>query len=386
MQLHIASALVVSSVILGCSASGGELGGASGGGGTAASGNSSSTGGGANTGGSANHGGATGTGGTGAHPVVVGYLLDFQSGGLTDLGAVDYSAADVVVHAFVDPGADGSLTPLDPFDQYRTAGLPDRVHAVSSKILFSVGGSNHSARFKDSIGPNPAVRTAFATNVVQKIAQWGYDGVDIDYEFPSDSTEEANHLALLQEVHAKVKAANPSHVVIFGASPGYWLAHYDWPHLGSACDYAFYFCYDWNMPALGPITNPGQTLRLDGGDVIEASCRGAIDYIVGHGFPAKQLVVGLPFYSSAGTAWYQVRAQWSAGAPWPVDPNYMESQIGGAWWTPPEALRMKVTAVLDPTKSVLSNHAVAGGVGFWQWGHESPSNPDLSKTLKDVVR
>ncbi len=402
----------VSLLVLACSDAGGGAstpsgaggGSGSGSGGTAtttggAAGSSSGGSGGANaSGGAAGSSGAAGSGGSAgagtagtsssSGPVALGYLRDLTTTGPSGLSQLDFSAVDGTILAFVDPGTDGSLTPLAPFSDYVSAGLVSKAHAAGTKALFSIGGANNSVNFKVSIGPSASVRDALATNVVSFIDQNGFDGVDIDYEFPTDQNERANHLALMQAVYTKVKANNAAHWVIFGVSPGYWLSDYDWANLGSACDYAFYFCYDWAMPANGPITNPGSSLMIHGGDSIEASCRGAIGYIVGHGFPASKLIVGMPFYSSGGQPWSSVGSGYQSSSPPAVHPDYLEAQINGAWWTTPEAVAQKIDAVLDPIKTKLTGPSGAitvGGVGFWEWGHENPSSPQLSAVIKQKL-
>jgi GH18 family chitinase len=316
----------------------------------------------------------------------MGYVQTLRSGGVADVAALDYSAVDVIVHAFLSPGADGSISQLDPFDAYRQAGLATKVHAAGGKIIFSIGGSNHSSAF-GGIAANATTRRTFADNVVKLIAQYGYDGVDLDYEFPTNDTEKANHLLLLQDVTAQVKAAKTSNIVVFGVSPGYFLPYFAWSGLGAASDYAFYFCYDWDADG-APMTNPGKTFMLPSGQSIERSCRGAMNFMIAGGYPASKIIVGMPFYGSGGGSWFSVRDQWAA-AHWPVDPNQMQAQASGGWWTTPEALALKIDAVLDPMKTVLTGpngKATVGGVGFWEWGHESPAHPDLSAAIKAKVK
>ena len=333
-------------------------------------------------------GDASTSGGDGdADPRVFAYLLQFTTGGAEQIAELDFDGIDVLIHAFLEPFADGSIAPLGPFDEYRNAGLAETVHEAGSRILFSVGGANHSVRFKDSIGPNPSVRVDFANHVVDAINSWGYDGVDIDYEFPTDANEKENHREIMKAVYEAVKANDPEHLVVFGVSPGYWLPDFDWAGLGQWTDYAMYFCYDWNLPANGPITSPGTSFTMHGGEQIEASCAGAIRYMVDGGFPAQKIIVGLPMYSGA-VPWSAVRDLWAAGAPWTPHPDYMETNIQNAWWSTPEAMALKVPAVLDPSQTALTSSQgpiVAAGVGVWEWGHEDPAQPDLSRAIVDAL-
>jgi GH18 family chitinase len=316
----------------------------------------------------------------------MGYIQTLRTGGVGAIAMLDYSAVDVVVHAFLAPGADGSISALDPFESYRQAGLAAKVHATGGKVIFSIGGANHSGAF-GGIAANATTRQTFADNVVKLVNQYGYDGVDLDYEFPGDDTAKANHLLLAQAVYAKVKANNAAHLVVFGVSPGYFLPFFAWSGLGQATDYAFYFCYDWDADG-APMTAPGKMYSLPGGQSIERSCRGAMNFMIASGYPSQKIIVGMPFYGSNGASWSSVRDQWAA-SPWPVDPNTMQAQAAGAFWTSPEALAMKIDATLDPVKTVLtgpSGKVVAGGVGFWEWGHEAPAHPDLSAAIKKKLK
>lgn len=321
--------------------------------------------------------------GSGNGALVMGYILEMAVGGTAALDSLDYTSVDVVIHAFIN--ADGStaeLAGVGSFDTYRNAGLADKVHAANRKIVMSIGGANHSWGLKQ-IAANPALTDTFADNVVDAINTWGYDGVDIDLEFPWGGDEPQQHLDLMQAVYERVKANDPDHLVLFGVSPGYLISEYIWDELDGHSDYAVYFCYDWSNPANGPMRNPGQIQNVFNGDTIEASCSGALDYIVAHGYAAQQIIVALPFYANGGAPWYTAPPNADDTTP---DPDYMEAYVGGGWWTTPTAMGMKVDAVLDPASSVLAGSATVAGIGYWEWGYEDPADPVLSQAIKDAVQ
>lgn len=327
-------------------------------------------------------------------PVVMAYVESLRYGYANQIPLLDYSLVDVVIHGFVTPQANGTITENGNFTDFRTwpwaappnQPLPDEVHAAGKKIVMSIGGATVPGSTFAAIARDPGTRATFVQNVVNHIAAIGYDGVDIDWEWPASTAEGADFTLLMSELYAGVKAQNPDHLVIFGAGPGNFIGFREWSALGSVCDYCFFFGYDWRNPALGPMTNPGSTFYSASGASFEASVRGALEYALGEGFPADQIVMGMPFYSSTGQSWSQATsAQWAAGSPWTLHPDYLEVQMGGAWWSPPEAISAKMDAVLDPTLTVLTGPTgptTIAGVGWWEWGHEDPNAQDLSNAVR----
>jgi hypothetical protein len=296
---------------------------------------------------------------------------------------------DVLVHGFVEPKPDGSVGPgVGKFDLYR-APLLQQARARGRSVILSVGGGlpeRFRAAFA-SLSASEHRRHRFADHLLRHVRQWGYDGIDIDYEFPSDAVERARFTSLMQAVHRRFKDASTNYLVMFGVSPGFYIDQYDWPRLAACTDFAFYFGYNWKNPANGPVANPGTAQWLSGGrEKTEASARGAIDYILARGFPAGKLLFGLPFYSSANDSWPVLGGIWSSNRAWfsnAIDAATLEVPYAGRWWTTPDSLQRKLSAVLDPRHSQLTNRTVLRGAGFWEFGHQDPARPELTTAIKD---
>jgi len=336
--------------------------------------------------------------------VVMAYAENlWGAGGATSITGFDYTAITHIIHGFVLPDASGGLTQHANFLDFRTGGgwmpqnLPGAVHAAGKKIVMSIGGALPvtNATIFATIAASPTIRQTFITNVVAAIAAWGYDGVDIDYEWPNSILEGQQFTTLMQELHTAVKLANPNHVVIFGAGPGDKVGYKQWAQLAQWCDYCFFFGYDWHWgfpsPApIGPITNPGTTFVASSGPSFERSVRGAVNYVLGQGFPASKLVIGIPFYSDNGTTWSNGgRADWQALTPLQrqnVHPDFREVLINGKYWSTPESIPFKLDALLKTSTSVLrdasNNPVAAAGVGWWEWGHENPTHGELTAAVK----
>ena len=326
-----------------------------------------------------------------ARPLVFGYLNELRTTNSPawTLSQLDYDAVDLVIHGFAEPTRDGALGyELGRFAFYRES-LLNFAHRRGKGVVMSVGGGAPE-RLRDAfaaIAASSARRKKFSENLLRSVQTWGYDGIDIDYEFPSSAREKADFTALMQAIHAAFKGASTNYIVMFGTSPGFYIDQFDWARLAACADFAFYLGYDWKNPANGPLANPGVTQWLSGGfETIEASTRGALHYILAHGFPAERLIFGLPFYSSANDSWPVLRETWATNRSWfsnAINAASGEVLFAGRWWTTPESVQRKMSSVLDTNSSVLRNRAVLRGVGFWEFGHQDVMKPDLTGAIKE---
>lgn len=314
----------------------------------------------------------------------VGYLNAIRSGvGTTsqNIAALNYEAMDIISLAFTLLNADGSFDfTYGNADVYRPY-LITNAHARSCAVLMSVVGDFQT------VTASADLREQAATNIANALITYGFDGVDFDWEWPNTTVERDNFTAFMRAVYATVKARSPEYIVCFVQGPGYWLAGTDWAAVNAYSDLCFMIAYDWKNPANGPIRKPGsvQYLGLNGG-TIEAAAKGAVDYAIGHGYPEIKIVVGLPFYSSDNRSWIAGSGLWATnrlGFLNATDPDALEVNIDGGWWTTPDNVKQKMSALLDPRTTVLNGGRIVRGIGFWEIGHESLANPELSNAIKD---
>src|SRR6185312_10972532 len=83
------------------------------------------------------------------------------------------------------------------------------------KTLISVGGWTHSKEFSN-VALTPASRSKFANSAIAFIRKYGFDGVDIDWEFPvaegdpgntKRPEDKQNYTLLLQALRSKLDSA-----------------------------------------------------------------------------------------------------------------------------------------------------------------------------------
>ncbi|KAK6070694.1 glycosyl hydrolase family 18 [Seiridium cupressi] len=174
------------------------------------------------------------------------------------------------------------------------------------KILLSVGGWTYSSNFKQPAS-TPQGRATFAKSCVELIKNLGFDGIDIDWEYPQSSVEAADFVALLQAVRDAMDdysrtLPTPYHFELTVACPA-GAQNYeklDLPGMDRLLDFWNLMAYDyagsWDQRAghqanLYPChNNPGST---------PFSTVAAVDYYTSRGVPANKIVMGMPIYGRA---------------------------------------------------------------------------------------
>jgi chitinase len=69
------------------------------------------------------------------------------------------------------------------------------------KVLLSIGGWTYSSHFALPAS-NPSGLSTFASSAISLVKIYGFDGVDIDWEYPANASQAAHLVALLQAVRA----------------------------------------------------------------------------------------------------------------------------------------------------------------------------------------
>lgn len=128
---------------------------------------------------------------------VVGYFPSYRS--LTDIPDIKFRMCNVANYAFFSVNGTGTLTVNNGTlaTQFIT-----KAKANNCKAFLSIndGAGDGKTNFKN-MAATPAGRTNFIKDVMAKVRQYGFDGVDVDWEFPttSDGTD-VTFTALMKEL------------------------------------------------------------------------------------------------------------------------------------------------------------------------------------------
>lgn len=229
-------------------------------------------------------------------PKVVGYYTAWQRAAFP-AEKVAFKHLTHIAHAFIWPNADGSLGMYDNFLYHQ---LVAKTHQAGKKIIVSIGGWGNCDGFSPMTASGIA-RARFVEQVKNFCLNNGYDGADIDWEFPQSPADRSNLNRLLQELRAAFDTANPNLLLTLAVPVSDWFGQwFDFATLKNYADWIGGMTYDlhgsWtnhaghNSPLFAPTNEP------------EGSVDRGIQYLLSRGLPAEQIFLGIPFYGKEFTA------------------------------------------------------------------------------------
>jgi chitinase len=138
---------------------------------------------------------------------LIGYYAGYDQARLP-VAEIDWPAMTHLAVAFYIPDGSGGLDEslqLDPVNGPALAhSLVDGAHAHGLKTVASIGGAGRHDLFASSA--STANRAAFVARVVRLVRDYGYDGVDLDWE-PISAGDGTAIVALAQDLRAALPAA-----------------------------------------------------------------------------------------------------------------------------------------------------------------------------------
>lgn len=247
-----------------------------------------------------------------AEKIVAGYYASWSAySGYTPL-SIPADRLTAVNYAFAKIGDDLKLALGDPYiDPINFNQLNQLKNTYPQlKTLISVGGWNDSGKFSDA-ALTDASRTVFADSVVAFIKQYGFNGVDIDWEYPvsgglssniTRSVDKTNFTLLLQKLREKLDAQGLADgqkylLTIAGGAGSTYIKNTELNLISNYIDYAILMTYDihgtwdsytdFNAPLYAPAdTSPQYKWSVDQ----------SVKAWLAAGFPSSKTVIGVPFY------------------------------------------------------------------------------------------
>nr|AIT18897.1 chitinase [Hirsutella thompsonii] len=324
-----------------------------------------------------------------------------------------------VIYAFANISSDGTVQSSDPWADVQRRSTNDTEEKGNNaygcvkqlylqktqnrrlKTLLSVGGWSASkhGQFNKAAATDES-RKRFAKSAVKLATDWGMDGLDVDWEYPSNPTEAKQMVLLLKECRDafdKYAAANNQtyHFLLTAATPAgpenykkMDLAGMD-PYLDSWNIMAYDYAGTWEKT-----TGHQANLFLDEENpaTTKASTNRAVADYMASGVNPKKISIGLPLY---GRSFSQTTG---FGAPFdgtgstllyrdlPRDNKSTieyDDKVGAAWSYNPTSRELVTYDTVKSTQKkaeyILKNGL--GGAFFWEASGDKTGKDSLVNTM-----
>ncbi len=178
------------------------------------------------------------------------------------------------------------------------------------KTLISIGGWDYSAYFSD-IASTAARRTAFAESCLTFILEHGFDGVDLDWEYPVSGgaagntnrpQDKQNFTLLLKEIRRQLDSQSARdgktyYLTIAGAANTSYLSKIEPQNVSPLVDYIFLMAYDFHGPwdRFADLNAPLYTPQ-EASPHYKSSVYDGIKAYLNKGVSAQKIVLGMPLY------------------------------------------------------------------------------------------
>ncbi|KAE8147487.1 endochitinase 1 [Aspergillus avenaceus] len=174
------------------------------------------------------------------------------------------------------------------------------------KVLLSIGGYTYSQGW-DKILKEEKHRKTFATSAVDLMQNIGYDGIDIDWEFPTTNSSVADMVKLLKGVREELdkyhreNAGGERFLLTIACSAG--PLNYkplNIPEIDKYLDYWNIMAYDY-VGTWSKIVGHGSNLYPSKSDPLTTpvSSEEAVKYYIDQGVAPKKIIFGMPIYGRA---------------------------------------------------------------------------------------
>lgn len=185
----------------------------------------------------------------------------------------------------------------------------------SLTVLASVGGWLWSTNFSD-VSLTARSRAVFIDSVMDFLAKYKLDGLDIDWEFPNSpgaghpfrKEDKQNFTLLVKELRARfdketARTHRKLYLTIAAGASDEFLENTEMAKMQRYLDTVNLMTYDYYEPDSDAITGNHAPLFADPADPKKASSDASVAAYEKAGVPAAKILLGMPFY---GHVWGQV--------------------------------------------------------------------------------
>ena len=148
---------------------------------------------------------------------VVGYYPSWVQNNF-NIDQIDFSTFTHVIHSFAWPNSQGDIESDN--GTFNTS-FASHVQSHGRKFLLALGGWGAAENFAASTSTSE-LRSYFISNILEIINTYGYDGIDIDWEYPQNNQQRNNLNLFIAELDSSMNELNPELFITMAVPISNW--------------------------------------------------------------------------------------------------------------------------------------------------------------------
>ncbi|XP_016929885.3 chitinase-3-like protein 1 [Drosophila suzukii] len=225
-----------------------------------------------------------------------------------------------LIYAFLGIDETGQLRVIDAYLDLEDNGGRGNIKSFNAlklknpvlKTLVAVGGWNEGSKRFSLVASDPLKRAKFVDDVVRFLQRHGFDGLDLDWEYPGqrhslENADQSNYITFLKELKEGLEPFGFLLTAAVGSAQFSAEISYDIPAMVPYLDLINVMAYDLHGPwdQVVGINAPLYAAESDASDATGRQQQLNVDAIVKYwlqaGAPPEKLIVGVPFYGRTFT-------------------------------------------------------------------------------------
>ncbi|XP_055643473.1 acidic mammalian chitinase-like [Toxorhynchites rutilus septentrionalis] len=239
---------------------------------------------------------------------VIGYLgawANYRPGnGKFTIEHINPKLLTHVIYSFFGANSDATIKHLDSWLDINLKSIARCIELKKQnptlKVLAAVGGWNAGVHEFSAIAATPELRTKFANEAVAFCKKFGFDGLDMDWEYPANierggkPEDKQNFVLLMKELYTKFKPANLTLTAAVAAPESIASVSYDIKQLANNVDFINLMAYDFHTSVDGATGQNAPLKSANAGDKLNV--QSSVEYWLKQGLPPSKLNLGIPTY------------------------------------------------------------------------------------------
>ncbi|MGI6359900.1 MAG: glycoside hydrolase family 18 protein [Acholeplasmatales bacterium] len=216
--------------------------------------------------------------------------------GLTDKY---FESVDIINPSFATVNGFGYFKTPYYFSDVASSIIP-KAREYGNRVMLVVGPGTD---WSDMVSNGASAFDKLIDNLLDKVVEIGFAGVDIDWEVPRGQTEAVWYVYLMKNLYTRLKELNPNYLVTSAIAGGIWQPqHYNLSDSGPYHDYINMMTYDMvnsgggYQNALFPRSGYHNPELRVGSVVGTCSISESVQIYNSYGIPNNKIIVGVAFY------------------------------------------------------------------------------------------